>query len=413
MKKITPLLCAALLLCAGACSPKTPKAKIGRAAQPDIAEAANINNTPAWNWDAYPAVRKMKLATLPCVLQPRSQITINSTLAGSLKIYIDQPQTNLESGKVWGEFEPGIFELEADSFEEARQKLDEREKILLELEIPKQKLKLEREIEESKRQVDYLKYLSTHPELADLTLHAGDKTSVLRPDSLSKAESELGLLHQSLTYLNETNTAALGVDLAGLRSEWKRRKVEFERRRAQATLKMPFTGQLTVSLPLAEGVAEYPVNIGQELAVARDLSVVRLRVAIGNSAWNSLAPEKLAAVIRLPSGQELEAQYSYHKIERQQNREESAYYFQFLTEHTPLVARLIGTDVTCELWYNLGQPARIVPKLALIMHNKSAFQAGNWGAGLAAAFPGARVAVEGQTDLGIVLPKTETKQAAK
>jgi hypothetical protein len=413
MKRSITLFCAALFLAASACSSKTPKAQIGRAAQPLVTEAPNLTNTPAWNWDAYPAVRRMKLATLPCLLQPRSQITINSTLAGSLKIYIDQPQTNMEAGKVWGEFEPTIFELEADSFEEARQKLDEREKILTELEIPKQKLKLEREIEEAQRQVDYLRYITTHPDSADLILRAGDKTSVMRPDSLVKAQSELGLLNQSLVYLNETNTAALGVDLAGLRSEWKRRKVEFERRRAQATLKMPFTGQLTVSLPLAEGVAEYPVNIGQELAVARDLSVVRLRVAIGNSAWNSLTPDKLVAMIRLPNGQELEAQYSYHKIERQQNREESAYYFQFLPEHTQLVARLIGTDVTCELWYNLAQPTRIVPKLALIMHNKTAFQAGNWGAGLNAAFPGARVAVEGQTDLGIVLPKTEVKQASK
>jgi hypothetical protein len=413
MKTITPLLCAALILCAGACSPKTPKAKIGRAVQPDAMDPQSANAIPAWNWDAYPAVRKMKLATLPCVLQPRSQITINSTLAGALKLYIDQPQTNLESGRVWGEFEPTIFELEAKGFEEARQKMDERERILTELEIPKQRLKLEREIEESQRQVAYMRLLSTNREFADLTLHAKESTSLMRPESLTKAEMELGLLNQSLTYLRETNMALLGVDLPGMRSEWNRRKVEFERRRAQATLKMPFTGQLTITLPLADGVAEYPVNIGQELGVARDLSVVRLRVAIGNSAWNSLPPEKLLALVRLPNGQELEAQYSYHKIERQQNREESAYYFQFLPEHTQLVARLIGTDVTCELWYNLGQPTRIVPKLALIMYNQSAFQAGNWGAGLAAAFPGARIAVEGQTDLGIVLPKTNIKQASK
>lgn len=413
MKKITPILCIALMLFASACSQKSPKPKIGRAAQPALTDAPALNNTPAWNWDAYPAVHKMKLATLPCVLQPRSQITINSTLAGALKIYIDQPQTNLQSGVIWGEFEPTIFELEADSFEEARQKLDEREKILTELEIPKQRLKLEHDIEEAKRQVDYLHLLTTNHEFADLTLHAADKSSMLRPDSLIKAQSELSLLTQNLTYVNETNMSVLGVDLPGARSEWKRRKVEFERRRAQATLKMPFTGQLTVSLPLAEGVAEYPVNIGQELGVARDLSIVRLRVPVSNSAWNSLPAEKLVALIRLPNGQELEASYSYHKIERQQNREESAYYFQFAPEQTQLVARLIGTDVTCELWYNLGQPTRIVPKLALIMYKQAAFQTGNWGAGLASAFPGARIAVEGQTDLGIVLPKTDIKQASK
>ena len=131
------------------------------------------------------------------------------------------------------------------------------------------------------------------------------------------------------------------------------------------------------------------------------------------SAWNSLAPEELSVIVRLPSGQELEAHFAYQKIERIQNREESAYYFQFLPEHTGMVARMIGTDVTCELWFNLGQATRIVPKLALIMHNPTAFQTGNWSAGLAQAFPGSRLAVEGQIDLGIVLPNHEIKQAAR
>src|SRR4051812_7500613 len=113
--------------------------------------------------------------------------------------------------------------------------------------------------------------------------------------------------------------ALIGVDLPGMRSQWRRQKIEFERRRAQATLKMPFKGQLTVSLPLADGVAEYPVNIGQELGVARDLSIVRVRVPIANSAWNSLTPEELSVIVRLPSGQELEAHFAYQKIERVQN----------------------------------------------------------------------------------------------
>jgi hypothetical protein len=221
---------------------------------------------------------------------------------------------------------------------------------------------------------------------------------------LTDAEEELRLIDQNLEYLHETNSAVLAMDIGSMRSQWRQQKLEFERRRAQATLKMPFNGQLTLSLPLAEGVAEYPVNIGQELGVARDLSIVRVRVPFANSAWSALPPDHLFAIVRLPSGQELEAQFAYNKVERVQNREESAYYFQFLPEHTALVARLIGTDVTCELWLNLGQAARIVPKLALIMHNPVAFQSGNWSAGLAHAFPGARLAVEGQTDLGVILP---------
>ena len=408
MKNLLCYFFATALLLATACSPKTPKAKasIGISGE-------SLNNVPAWSWDSYPAVRKMKLGTLPCTLHPRSQIAINSTVAGALKVYVNQPQTNLDAGVVWGEFEPKIFEVESNALEEARIKLDERERLLMELEIPKQRLALERQLEEMQRQVSMIRLLTTNREFADLVLRAADNTSMLRPEALAKAEVELKLLNQSMTYLKETNMAALGIDLPGMRSQWEQRRVEFERRRSQATLKMPFGGQLTLSLPLADGVAEYPVNIGQELGVARDLSIVRIRVPLANSAWNALPSEKLVAMIRLPNGGQLEAQFAYQKIERNQNREESAYYFQFLPEHTAAVAKLIGTDVTCELWCELGQPTRIVPKLALIMHNQAAFQSGNWGAGLEAAFPGARLAIEGQTDLGVILPNTEFKQASR
>jgi hypothetical protein len=399
----TILSFALLLTLATACSPKSPKASATRAMK-TASLIETSTNQPAWNWDSFPAVKKMRLGMVPCTLQPRSQIAINSTLAGSLKLYVTVPQTNLDAGFVWGEFEPSIFELEAKAIEEARLRLDEREKLQRDIEIPRLRLKLTNDLQEAERRVKMIRFLSTNREMADLTLSIGDNKSLLRPESLVQAEQELQLVHQNLTYVTETNSAVLTMDVGSLRLQWERQRAEFERKRAQATLKMPFSGQLTMSLPLAEGVAEYPVNVGQEIGVARDLSIVRLRVPFSNSAWSSLPPDRLFAVVRLPSGQELDAQFAYNKVERAQNREESAYYFQFLPEHTPLVARLIGTDVSCELWLNLGQVTRVVPKLALIMHNPTAFQSGNWSAGLAQAFPGARLAVEGQTDLGIILP---------
>jgi hypothetical protein len=408
MKKILPLALALTL--ATACSPKTPNAKTaqrnGRSAKAAAtpATAASATQTAAWNWDSYPAVKRMRLGTLPCTLQPRSQISINSTISGALKIYVAVPQTNLPAGTVFGEFEPTIFELEAKALEEARIKLDEREKLQREIEIPRMRMKLERELEEMERRVKLIRLYSTNADLAQIALSVGDKKTLIRPESLADAEEELRLAGQNLIYVQETNSAVLAIDVGSARLAWERNKVEFERRRAQATLKMPFAGQLTVSLPLAEGVAEYPVNVGQEIGVARDLSTVRLRVPFANAAWSSIAPDRLFAIVRLPNGQELEAQFAYNKVERTQNREESAYYFQFLPENTPLVARLIGTDVTCEVWLNLGQITRVVPKLALIMHNPAAFQHGNWSSGVATAFPGARLAVEGQTDLGVVLP---------
>lgn len=402
MKTRSPLICA---LAAGAllisgCSKEDAGARTVNAKTTASAQSASL----PWNWDAYPAVRRMRLGLLPCTMQPRSQIAIHSPMPGALKLYIDTPQTNLLAGFVWGEFEPAIFENEAKSIEQARIKLEERERLLMELELPRQRLKLERDFEEMQRKVAMIRLLATNKELADLTLSVGEGANALRPDSLNKAESELSLLSQSLTYLRETNMAALGIDLPGMRNDWETRKLEFERRQAQARIKMPFTGQLTLTLPMADGVAEYPVTQGQELGVARDMSLVRLRVPMSYAGWSSLPSEKLSAVVRIASGKQVEANFAYQKIEKIQNREESVYYFQFAPEDAGMVARLIGTDITAELWLNLDQTTRVVPKLALIMHNPSSFQGGNWSAGVQAVFPGTRLAVEGQTDLGLVVP---------
>lgn len=347
----------------------------------------------------------MRLATLPCQLMPKSSITIHSPLVGLLKVYVTQPQTNLPAGAVWGEFEPAIFAAEAEALEEARIKIEERERLQLELELPKQKLKWEREMEEARRQLAMLRLFATNESLAKGAFPVvGSGGKPVRPEAVEQAELEVDLLEQSLGYLQTTNLTILGVDLAGQRSEWQRRKLEFERRQAQARLKMPFAGQLTISLPLTEGVEEYPVNAGQELAVARDLSLVRMRVVLANPAWAGLAPETLFAIVRLPNGEGLRADFAFQKLERIQAREESVYYFSFTPEQAASAARLMGVDVTCELWVELPEAARIVPKLSLVLNQPSAFQGRDWIQGVRAAWPGAQVLVEGQTDLAIALP---------
>ena len=365
--------------------------------------APTAKQPPAWNWAAYPPVQRMRLATVPCQLQPKSSIAIFSPLAGAMKVYLQQPQTNLQAGFVWAEFEPVIFQAEAEAIEEARLKLEEREKLQLELEVPKQRLQLERQIEEAQRQVALLNLLSTNPELAQLTLNIpGQSSSLLRPEALSKAQTELGLLSQSLHYLEQTNLYVIGVDLAGQRSEWQRRNLDFKRRQGQARMRMPFSGQLTVSLPLTEGVEEYPVTAGQEVAVARDLSLIRLRAPLANPAWTTVPAENLTAMVRMQSGEELEARFAFQKIERFQNREESVYYFQFPPAKAATAARLMGTDVSCELWLTLPEPAHIVPKLTLLIQYPIAYQNRNWAQGVSVTWTGVKLLIEGQTDLAVV-----------
>lgn len=374
---------------------------------PQAAPAPVSAELTHWSWEVFPAVQRMRLATLPCQVLPKSSISIYSPMLGVLRVYAAQPQTNLAANSLWAEFEPAIFAAEAQALEEARVKLEERERLQLELELPKQKLHMQKDLEEAQRQVGLLRLFSTNRELAKMALKLHNAAPEgLRPDALVKAETELGLLQRSVQYLEATNLTILGIDLPGQRSEWERRKLEFDRRQTQARLKMPFTGQLTINLPVTEGVEEYPVSAGQELAVARDLSLIRLRVGLANPAWAGLSPDRLVALVRLANGAELTAGFAFQKIERVQMREEAVYYFQFPPEKAAMASRLLGTDLSCELWLTLPQPARVVPKLSLVLQRPSAFQGRSWGQGVASAWPGASVLVEGQTDLAIVLANT-------
>jgi hypothetical protein len=119
---------------------------------------------------------------------------------------------------------------------------------------------------------------------------------------------------------------------------------------------------------------------------------------------------RLTALVRLPNGEDLIAPFAFQKIERVQLREEAVYYFEFPAEKSALAARLMGTDVSCELWFTLPQPARVVPKLSLVLQQPEAFQGRSWAKGVGAVWPGAYVLVEGQTDLAIVLANTAQTQ---
>jgi hypothetical protein len=111
----------------------------------------------------------------------------------------------------------------------------------------------------------------------------------------------------------------------------------------------------------------------------------------------------------LPDGSRLEAPFAFTRLERVQLREDTAYYFQFPTNRAAAGARLMGTDVYCELWLDLPERVRVVPKFALVLNQPSAFQGRRWNEGVAQISPGARVLVEGQTDLAITLPNASAK----
>jgi hypothetical protein len=187
------------------------------------------------------------------------------------------------------------------------------------------------------------------------------------------------------------------------RLEWEQRQLEFERQQSQATLKVPIACQLSVSIQLAEKVNEYPVNSGQELGVYRDMSSILIRTILSDPAWSTLPTENLSAVITLPTGTRLEAPFAFQRLEKIQLREDLVFYFQFPTNRADAAMRLMGSDLSCELWLKLPEKARVIPKLRLVMNHPDLFQSRRWDEGVRQLAKGASVLVEGQTELAITV----------
>jgi hypothetical protein len=353
----------------------------------------------------------MRLAVLQCRVLARTSMSIPSPLAGQLRLYVDKPQTNLPENFLWAEFEPKILIAESNALAEARARLQEKQRLTLELDLPKQTLKMAKDIEELRRQLALLEVFSSNKSLfTNGVNYPGMKVGSLNPENVERARQELRVMETNYAYLQQTNLAVLGVDLQSTRTELERRSLDYERLQTQSRFKMPFKGQLNLSLQLVEGVKDYPVAAGQELAVIRDLSTILLRLAMADPSWSALPSEAMSAIINLPDGSRLEAPFAFKRIEKLQNREEVIYYFQFPAEKIPSAVRLLGTDVSCELLLSLQQPARIVPKLSLVMADPALFQNRRWNDGLIRLARGAYVMVEGQTDLAIVTPPSREKK---
>ena len=391
---LTALAIALVLLTA--CSPQTK------------ARADNAPAKPPWRWELYPSTNRIRLATVSCKVQAKSSLTLTAPITGMLHVHVHTQQTNLTARTIWAEFEPKQFIEEAKALKDAAAQLSEREKSLLNINLPRQKLKITRELYEAERQLAMLNLMRTNNNLT-LLPSLGLKNPSLNPKAQTMLQVEVDLIRRTLDAITKTNLVVLGFDLTEQRANLKQRQRDFDRRRKQARLKMPTTGQLSISLPLTEGVNEYWVHTGQDLAVARDFKKVYVRAVLADPAWAGQVTGALGIVIRFSNGQELTAKYVYQRLERTPMREEAAAYFLITAPPITDIQHLVGREVTGELNFNLGRPARVVPKLTLVMHDPSAFQGRSWSAGVHRLWPDARVVAEGQTEVAIELGPPEAR----
>ena len=75
----------------------------------------------------------------------------------------------------------------------------------------------------------------------------------------------------------------------------------------------------------------------------------------------------------------------------------------FLVTDSPIddILHLLGPELTGELCLYLGRPARVVPKLTLVMHNPGVFKERSWASGVEFLWPDTKVVAEGRNDIAI------------
>ena len=368
------------------------------------AAESTATKAPAWAWEDYPATNVMRLGMVNCVVQPKRTLALRSPAAGRVRLYVQTLQTNLTKDTLWAELTPELYTQETNSLHRASQKLAERIKILESIELPKATLKATRDQRESERQMKLISVLNTNAWLQENAFRLPGLEPFLRDTEARRLlATEHSLNGKVLTELAKTNWALLGNDPTTVEFELEQKTIQLERKRREGQIRMPFDGELTVSLPLAEGVEDYLVGAGDALGVATDPGAALIRMAVTDPRWLALPTAKLSVQIDAAIGASSVARFSHLRRERAGMGEQVFYYFEAPKAEARSLLRFVGGELKAVLFYDLDSPARVVSKLKMIMHRPEVFRGKPFAQGVTAAWPGAIVLMEGQLEAAILL----------
>ncbi len=352
----------------------------------------------------YPQSSELVLATLPADVQPIRSVRVKSPTDGLLTLRLPAPGARLAEGAIWGEFDPERLKLEGEAVALARAFFEEKDRAKLDLDLARTAGELAERRAELLRQTDMLARIASDPALADL--YASETTGAASGEEVAalatRLRAQLVLIDEVLRYAgtpreNELERRALELKLRA-------QELDFSRRLQEFRLVMPFDGELALVPPPPPDGKPLRIPLGADLALLRDFSVIQASVAIRRPEWRVLDFSRLllrhTAAFRRP----LEAHYERSVLREQNGREELFHLFRFPEAQRDAARPLAGGQVAMQLVLRLDEPARIVPKIDLILAAPAAFRDHGWEAGVAAALPGARLLALGETHLAVVVP---------
>ena len=193
-------------------------------------------------------------------------------------------------------------------------------------------------------------------------------------DYLVELKEHQKQLQEILAFIESDRKEEL--EVGELVKKFELKKMQFELRRKEAYLTVPFDGRVNFVFPYVTGEKNY-VAMGTELVVVRDLKEIFGQVPILDSRWRLLEKSKLELEVAVANGVAL-AKYAKSFKKAVSGSENLIYSFLFEASNNQRLMNQMSGTVEGKLFYDFGRKARLVPKFLLVSLDPEVFRKHGW-----------------------------------
>ena len=321
---------------------------------------------------------RILVGKLPIMVTPRREYLIKAGASGLIELYVPPKPGNFKAGERLGGIDVQRLELDEEL-------MTLSESLLKEKEIPQWHLQRKAQVDKLTTQ---LTTLEGERELAENMLSDPQKYKDLFKgmrkgremggrsieEYLEELKSHQKQLKEILAFIESDRKEEL--EIGELVKKFELKKMQFELRRQEAYLTVPFDGRVSFVFPYVNGEKNYAV-MGNELALVQDLKEIFGQVPILDSRWRLLEKSKLELEVAVPQGVAL-ARYASSFKKDLSGSENLIYSFIFDPSDNQSLMNQISGKVEGKLFYNFGRQARLVPKFLLVSLNPEVFRKEGW-----------------------------------
>lgn len=363
-------------------------------------------NAQDLNLEDFAIGNRLMLGNANVRIEPERETRVTAPAGGVLKLEVGQREGELPADTVLGVIDLDRLELETELHRLETAAAEAREIPEWRLEQQARKRSLRERLTGLERQMDLLDRLDADPEIANLYLSGSAESEADTDwgDDLTSRKERLGrnmeLIRSVLDLIENDSIEERHFEIERLKRN--QRALELERRRDLSTIQMPFDGRYRLLFPLVEGQLDYPVESGEEIVLFQDTRRFYAATAVQSSDWREHPKERLVLEISRNSGRSLEARFYSEREAFRGNQADLHYVFRFPRESSEAAEALAGGSMPAVLWVELGEVARMIPKMTLALSHPKLFTETTWTKGARELFPDARRVVAGATHVAVI-----------